>query len=302
MISSSDILQGKILIVDDKEANILLLDRMLRGAGYVFITSTMDANEVCKLHLKNNYDLILLDLEMPSMAFSGFQVMECLREIEADSYIPVIVITAHSDHMLHAFQAGARDFIRIPFELPEALARIRNLLELRLLYREMKIRLNALKQTTPVGDITLVQPVQPPDTRPYTVLYVEDNPANMKLVEKIIARHPNIKLLTAVSGISGVEIARSSHPDVILMDINLPGINGIDALKILGKDPLTANIPVIAVSANAMALDVEMGMKTGFFNYIAKPIKVDELMGALNMALKFSEQKSGKQNKGLQIP
>src|SRR3990172_12998011 len=92
MISSSDILHGKVLIVDDQEVNVLLLERMLRGAGYVSITSTMDPGEVCELHLKNRYDLILLDLQMPDM--DGFQVMEGLKEIEPDGYLPVLVITA----------------------------------------------------------------------------------------------------------------------------------------------------------------------------------------------------------------
>jgi CheY-like chemotaxis protein len=95
MISTSDIFRGKILIVDDQKANVLLLERMLRGAGYVFIASTMDPREVCALHLKNRYDLILLDLRMPGM--DGFQVMECLKEIEMDGYLPVLVITAQLD-------------------------------------------------------------------------------------------------------------------------------------------------------------------------------------------------------------
>ena len=146
MISSSDILRGKILIVDDQEANILLLERMLRGAGYTSITSTKDSNQVPALHGKNHYDLILLDLEMPGMGFSGFQVMDRLREIESDGYPPVIVITAHPGHMLHALEAGARDFICKPFELAEVLARIRNMLEVRLLFTEAKNCIKALQQ------------------------------------------------------------------------------------------------------------------------------------------------------------
>jgi PAS domain S-box-containing protein len=128
------------------------------------------------------------------------------------------------------------------------------------------------------------------ETRLHTLLYVEDNPANMKLVEQIIARHPDISLLTAVDGNSGIEIARSAQPDVILMDINLPGINGFDALKILHEENLTTHIPVIAISANAMPRDIERGLKAGFFRYITKPIKVDEFMEALNIALEFAEQ------------
>jgi diguanylate cyclase (GGDEF)-like protein len=132
MLSSSDILHGKVLIVDDQEANVLLLERMLRGAGYVSITSTMDPGEVCELHRKNRYDLILLDLQMPGT--DGFQVMESLKEIETDGYLPVLVITAQPGHKLRALQAGAKDFISKPFELAEVLARVHNMLEVRLLH------------------------------------------------------------------------------------------------------------------------------------------------------------------------
>jgi len=118
-----------------------------------------------------------------------------------------------------------------------------------------------------------------------TVLSVEDNPANLKLVQQIIARHSEIRLLTAMNGNSGIEIARASRPDVILMDINLPDISGFAALKILNSDPATAHIPVIAISANAMRTDIERGLKAGFFRYITKPIRVDEFMEALGLAM-----------------
>jgi len=127
--------------------------------------------------------------------------------------------------------------------------------------------------------------------RLHTLLYVEDNPANMKLVENIIARHPDMRLLTAVDGNSGIEIARVFQPDVVLMDINLPGISGIEALKILREDPATAHIPVVAVSANAMPIDIARGLKAGFFRYITKPIKVHEFMEALDVALKFADKR-----------
>ena len=144
MISSSDILQGKILIVDDKDVNILLLERMLEGAGYVSIESTMNPSEVCDLHRKNHYDLILLDLQMPGM--DGFQVMDALKEIEPDGYLPVLVITAQPGHKLRALQAGAKDFISKPFELAEVLVRVRNMLEVRLLHGESKNYSKALEQ------------------------------------------------------------------------------------------------------------------------------------------------------------
>jgi PAS domain S-box-containing protein len=122
----------------------------------------------------------------------------------------------------------------------------------------------------------------------YTLLYIEDNPANLTLVEQIIARHPYLRLLTAVNGSSGIEIAFGSQPDVILMDINLPDINGFEALKILRSDPATMHIPVVAISANAMPRDIKKGLEAGFFQYITKPIKVKEFMDALKVAMEFS--------------
>ena len=124
-----------------------------------------------------------------------------------------------------------------------------------------------------------------------TLLYVEDNPANLMLVEDIIARRPDIRLLTARDGYDGVEIARASLPDVILMDINLPGINGIMALKILSEDPATVHIPVVALSANAIPRDIEKGLEAGFFRYLTKPIKVNEFMDTLDVALEFAKTK-----------
>jgi PAS domain S-box-containing protein len=141
------------------------------------------------------------------------------------------------------------------------------------------------------GDVaTSVQPQVPRGVQLHSLLYIEDNPANLKLVEQIIARHPELHLLTAVNGYSGIEVARVSQPDVILMDINLPDISGFEALKILRADPATALIPAIAISANAMPLDIERGLNAGFFRYITKPIKVNEFMEALDVALESTEK------------
>jgi PAS domain S-box-containing protein len=123
-----------------------------------------------------------------------------------------------------------------------------------------------------------------------TLLYVEDNPANLKLVEQLVARRPDLRLLSARDGSLGVQLARANQPEVILMDINLPGISGIEALKILREDAATAHIPVVALSANAMPRDVEKGLLAGFFRYLTKPIKVNEFMDTLDGALKFAEQ------------
>jgi len=119
----------------------------------------------------------------------------------------------------------------------------------------------------------------------HTLLYVEDNPANLKLVEQLIARRPTLRLLTAVDGNQGIQLARAHQPEVILMDINLPGISGLEALKILRDDPATAHIPIVALSANAMPRDIEKGLEAGFFSYLTKPIKIKEFMEALDAAL-----------------
>jgi adenylate cyclase len=136
MVNAADILNARILVVDDQEANVLLLRRALSGAGYLSITSTMDPHEVCELHRANRYDLILLDLEMPGR--DGFQVMESLKEIETGSYLPVLVITAGPHHKLRALRAGAKDFVSKPLDLAEVLMRVHNMIEVRLLHQETK--------------------------------------------------------------------------------------------------------------------------------------------------------------------
>jgi len=135
-----------------------------------------------------------------------------------------------------------------------------------------------------------VQPQVSVGATQHTLLYVEDNPANLKLVKQIIARYPDIHLQTAVTGTLGIELARSTRPDVVLMDINLPGISGIEALKILRDNPATAHIPIVALSANAMPHDIAMGLEVGFFRYLTKPIKVKEFMETLKLAFECVEK------------
>ncbi|NCN71613.1 MAG: response regulator, partial [Betaproteobacteria bacterium] len=118
-----------------------------------------------------------------------------------------------------------------------------------------------------------------------TLLYVEDNEANMALVEQLIARRPDMRLLGAPDAMRGIALARAHQPDVILMDINLPGISGMQALKILREDPATRHIPVLALSANAMPRDIEKGLAAGFYRYLTKPIRVNEFMAALDEGL-----------------
>jgi len=145
MISNADILQASILLVDDQEANLQLLEQLLAQAGYTHVTATMNPVEVCALHRKHDYDLILLDLQMPEM--DGFQVMEGLKTNEAQSYLPVIVLTAQPGHKLRALQAGAKDFISKPFDLLEVKTRIHNMLEVRLLYKKLHNYNKLLEQT-----------------------------------------------------------------------------------------------------------------------------------------------------------
>ena len=145
MLSAPDILNASILIVDDQDANVKLLERLLGDAGYANVTSTMLAQEVSLLHRKHHYDLILLDLQMPGM--DGFEVIEGLKVDAADSYLPVVVLTAQPGHKLRALQAGAKDFISKPFDLIEVKTRIHNMLEVRLLYKLLEHHNEVLERT-----------------------------------------------------------------------------------------------------------------------------------------------------------
>jgi CheY-like chemotaxis protein len=137
MVRTFEILNARVLIVDDQESHVLLLERMLRGAGYTSIESTMDPSAVCELHRKNRYAAILLDLKMPGM--DGFQVMEGLKEVDTHEDLPVLVITAEPGQKLRALRAGARDFVSKPLDLSEVLIRVHNMIEVHLLRLEMEL-------------------------------------------------------------------------------------------------------------------------------------------------------------------
>jgi PAS domain S-box-containing protein len=145
LVTESDILNSSILIVDDQEPNVTLLKQLLGEAGYGSVAFTMDPHEVCALHRKNRYDLILLDLQMPGA--DGFEVIEGLKANDADPYLPVLVITAQPGHKVRALQAGARDFVSKPFDLVEVKTRIRNMLEVRLLYKQLDNYNKVLEET-----------------------------------------------------------------------------------------------------------------------------------------------------------
>ena len=154
----------------------------------------------------------------------------------------------------------------------------------------------AAASNTAVGQAEPVVPAQAQvqhDAGPRTLLYVEDNPANLQLVEQIIARRPDIRLLSARNAALGIDIARTSRPEVILMDINLPGMSGIKAMQILRADTATAHIPVVALSANVLPRDIERGLEAGFFRYLTKPIKVNEFMDTLDVALEYAKKEVG---------
>lgn len=159
MVTAADILHAKILIVDDLEANVLLLEQMLRNTGYDQVTSTRDPTKVCELHLINRYDLILLDLQMPGM--DGFEVMENLKEIEQRGYLPVLVITAQPEHKLRALKAGARDFVSKPFDLAEVLVRVHNQVETRLLHQETRSLYDRVVAEQKVSSRLLVEVLPP---------------------------------------------------------------------------------------------------------------------------------------------
>lgn len=144
MIGALDILNASILIVDDQSSNVALLEQLLSDVGYTRVTATNDPQDVCALHRRHRYDLILLDLQMPGM--DGFQVMETLKTNDADGYLPVIVLTAQPGHKLRALQAGAKDFISKPFDLVEVKTRIHNMLEVRLLYKQLEKHNELLEQ------------------------------------------------------------------------------------------------------------------------------------------------------------
>jgi PAS domain S-box-containing protein len=144
-IKDTEILTARILIVDDQQANVALLEQLLGDAGYTQVSSTTDPREVFSLHRRNSYDLILLDLQMPGL--DGFQVIEGLKTSDSDDYLPVLVLTAQPGHKLRALQSGVRDFISKPFDLVEVRTRIRNMLEVRLLYRRLKEFNTRLEQT-----------------------------------------------------------------------------------------------------------------------------------------------------------
>jgi len=217
MIGPAEIKQASILIVDDQEANVMLLERTLAGAGYLAVTATMDSREVCGLHLAHRYDLILLDLNMPGL--DGFEVMEGLKAIEQDGYLPVLVITAQPEHKLSALRAGAKDFVSKPLDLAEVTTRVYNMLEVRLLHLETRRLYDQVlaerevqKQLEGALQEALVR-VAHDATEPLGL--VAKSPAMRQLVDlaRRVAQVDSTVLITGESGSGKERIARLLHEE-----------------------------------------------------------------------------------------
>jgi PAS domain S-box-containing protein len=207
-VSESDILSASILIVDDQEVNVSLLEQLLREAGYACVASTMNPHEVCALHRRNRYELIMLDLQMPGM--DGFEVMEGLKTNEADGYLPVLVITAQPGHKLRALQAGAKDFVAKPFDLVEVKTRIHNMLEVRLLYKNLENYNTLLEQT--VQERTAELRESEARYRSLTELasdwyWEQDENGNFTKVSGPVLEMLGIRVAALTGDTSGVEVA-----------------------------------------------------------------------------------------------
>jgi adenylate cyclase len=262
-MNSSDILHGKILIVDDSQANVLLLERMLRSAGYVSIASTTDPHEVCALHRKSRYDLILLDLQMPEM--DGFEVMASLKEIETGGYLPVLVITARPEHNLRALQAGARDFVSKPFDLAEVLMRVQNMLEVRLLHQETTKLYELVAAEQKVSERLLL------NVLPHSIAQRLKNRheiASGGFTEVIADSHDEVTVLFAdiveftkfSAGVSA-EVLVDVLNDIFTRFDGIADYRGLEKIKTIGDAYMVASglpVPVTdhAIRAAHMALDM----------------------------------------------
>jgi len=276
VVDPADILKARILIVDDQEPNVLLLERMLGGAGYGSVASTLDPRAVCDLHGKNRYDLILLDLQMPSM--DGFEVMEGLKEIEKDGYLPVLVITAQPDHKLRALRAGAKDFVTKPFDLAEVLTRVHNLLEVRLYAKALEQTVRELDTSRQLirrknDDLKKLfdQVVAERKVSERLALHVPPD----SIAERLQAR-PDVTadnftdvtvLIADVVGFSKLTPAVSSdRPGLLLDEIftlfdGLVGERGLKKIKTLGNSYMAASgVPVPSLDHAAQAAHVSLDM------------------------------------------
>lgn len=289
MTSDSEILNGKILIVDDLPANVQLLTGMLQSAGYTRVTSTMNPLQVVGLHQKHNFDLILLDLQMPVM--DGFQVMEQLKEVESGGYLPVLVITAQPENKLRALKAGAKDFISKPFDLSEVMVRVHNMLEVRLLHAETRnysrtleqkvreveeshelIRLQSEKVNSLYEKIVAEQKRSNElSLLPGAMVGVEkEERLSTPLLRSLKLRHPwlQINLLTAFIAAAVVGLFQTTIDRLLILTIFLPVLAGQSGNT--GSQALAINLRGITLghlkSAMAMAMvwkEAVLGLMNG---------------------------------------
>jgi adenylate cyclase len=268
MISSSEIHEASILVVDDQPAYVSLLEQILRGAGYIAVKTTTNSAEVCELHRQNRYDLILLDLQMPGV--DGFQVMEGLKKIETDGYLPVLVLTAQPAHKLRALEAGAKDFLTKPFELPEVLVRVYNMLEVRLLHLETKRLYERLLEEQKRSDRLLLNVLPQPiaerlkgryqfSTENFTEIIADSFPEVTVLFADIVGF---TQFSTGVSAEALVELLN----DLFTRFDRIADRQGLDKIKTIGDaymaaGGLSGKITDHAVRAAHMALDIQEEMK-----------------------------------------
>ncbi|MGD0812210.1 MAG: response regulator [Verrucomicrobiota bacterium] len=281
----------RILAVDDQASNTRLVKLCLEQTNDYVVREENDAKAALATAEEFLPHLILLDVLMPGM--DGWDLAACFQANPKLKGVPIVFLTA-SITKSEVDAGGGRFGLVVTkrlVELMEGVLGVESTVGVGSVFWCELISAAAPQLGIQSGEVVASARPQLPDGAPRrTLLYVEDNPANMKLVEQLIARCPDIELLTAVNGTLGIEIARANQPQVILMDINPPGISGVEALRILREDPATAHIPVIALSANAMPRDIAMGLESGFFRYLTKPIKVKEFMDTLDEALELAER------------
>ena len=301
MISSSDILHGKVLIVDDQDVNVLLLERVLSGAGYLAITSTTDPGEVCELHRRHRFDLILLDLMMPGT--DGFQVMDGLAAIETDAYLPVLALTAYPSHKLRALQCGAKDFISKPFDLAEVLMRVRNMLEVRLLHDAARTHgrmLESLALRDPLTGLAnrrlladrmsmaLVHAQR--NTIPMAVVYMDLD--GFKQINNRLGHSAGDALLKMVAGrlVETVReedtVARLGGDEFIVV---LPHLSGIDAAATVASKMIEAVSHPYDIEGQSVSITTSAGIGI----YPVHGEDADKLMKNADLAL-YEAKRAGK--------
>jgi signal transduction histidine kinase/CheY-like chemotaxis protein len=263
-----------LLYVEDNPANLKLVEEIVGRDPGIHLLTAVTGNSGVEIARESMPDAILMDINLPGI--NGFEALQILHADPATARIPVMALSANAmpGDIESGRRAGFFRYLTKPIKVNEFLDALDDVLSL------------ADKE---FGGAPSEREME---ARPHTLLYIEDDPADLKLVEGIVSHDADMHLVTATTGNSGVEIARDVQPDAILMDINLPGINGFEALQLLRSDASTAHIPIVALSINTTPSDIESGLKAGFFAYVTKPIRVDELVDALRQVMLFADEES----------